>query len=1204
MNHSFPRPVNAQSSVLVLHRASLAAVLAASFVAAAARADDAAPQAPASGPASAAPAAPAAAGEPVRSVFIDVSGKVQWRADDQDQWHDAKVNDEVQPGVEVRTGLRSRATLRVGKNATVLVDAGTLFQLPTVVQDGEVLRTTAAVKHGRADFKVDKVGLSNDFKVVTPSTTLAVRGTEFAVATGALKQVEVVGARRNTIAAIELKYALTNSTVQMSGASSSSSSVHQPAHQAAEGASAPAAGGTGTPATSQAERVQEAALGASPARAGSAAEATTGNRASARNEKASGRTSGVIGDTRGRAAEVAAKVEQAIEYLAQSEDSLEGLQASRDALAALRTLALTRRDEARDALAAHQAAYESALPLGAAGDAALASFDERSAAVHVDFQAFDDRLAEATDALDAIRILVGQGGGIDNGGGGDGEVSATLLGSIGQGEGGGDGGDELGALVEAARAALLAMADAHESASHGVALMADDRDTLATVVAQLRDGARGDARSAAAAYQVAVTRLAALVQTGSSEGAVAAAARNTIARLQGLVAAIARSYPNDRTLTIARQALARLEDATTALSRANGYLAAIRAARTAAAGDSRAALLGEVESLYRRLLAARVRVVADWIELSAGVDERGSALAAALADAEDLAIGVADRYTSQALFADLVAAGFADEADLIKEEALLAGAAESTALADAEALESGANAGREAVLAADALLSGEVAAFDAAAADSQARLAALESATLEDRLLQVDDAIGALDAMDTALVAVLARAADLDGAIAGAGVDAAVLDDIAARATEAVDALLAAESSMDAAVAGAVGGADAAAGAKTRSERLLAIAQEFQRRFGLSTDFAEAAVRATSALAASAASSGDRALAAQRIVAGLAAIARSDRVGTVLSRIESVLAANDRTGSAAAALIARAEASYVSINEAGTSTFRLMTVDSRNAVAGERDAAQAQLDGLASMSVLSGQMVAALDGAELAADNAERSLASALLMRTEAETNEGSAANGLFRTQLAIEAGNLSGAANESALTTGFAVAARTAATSATGHADEAKRQSDLAVGFAADVNRLKPDVEAFGNSRPAFEAAAASRQSAVDAAKARGDGLAADAAFYDGVAQALAGRAGTEAAAGNAAASDAARSQAAAIARQLGTMAAQASTLAETATTNAGRLFGRSVAEYVGRAQTAAAGAEVHAIAANAAATRAEGSASTAASLVRGSGG
>ena len=55
-----------------------------------------------------------------------------------------------------------------------------------------------------------------------------------------------------------------------------------------------------------------------------------------------------------------------------------------------------------------------------------------------------------------------------------------------------------------------------------------------------------------------------------------------------------------------------------------------------------------------------------------------------------------------------------------------------------------------------------------------------------------------------------------------------------------------------------------------------------------------------------------------------------------------------------------------------------------------------------------------------------------------------------------------------------------------------------------------------------------------------------------------------------------------------------------QTASTNAGRLFGRSMGGYVARAQAAAAGAETQAILANAAAARAAGSAASAQDIVR----
>jgi hypothetical protein len=233
--------------------------------------------APTEGSSSAAPA-----GAALSATVIDVGGKVQWRPTAEAAWQPANVNDVLPTGSEVRTGLRSHAALRIGPNATALIDAGTVFQLPTAVRDGDVLRTTVAVKSGRADFKVDKVGLTNDFKVVTPSTTLAVRGTTFAIATGALKQVEVVGARTNTMRAIELKYALSNTTVALSGSATSSSGVQQPAHSAVVATAAPVVAAAAPPATSAAETVVQASTGPSPVAAGSPAQSQQSNSTTAK----------------------------------------------------------------------------------------------------------------------------------------------------------------------------------------------------------------------------------------------------------------------------------------------------------------------------------------------------------------------------------------------------------------------------------------------------------------------------------------------------------------------------------------------------------------------------------------------------------------------------------------------------------------------------------------------------------------------------------------------------------------------------------------------------------------------------------------------------------------------------------------------------------------------------------------------------------
>ncbi|GDY05389.1 hypothetical protein LBMAG51_01760 [Phycisphaerae bacterium] len=174
------------------------------------------------------------ASSPLQAKVIDCVGKVKWRTGTDIAWKDAKeaaVNDLLSAGAEVRTGLRSRMTLKF-ENATILIDSNSNFAMPTSElvkeSDGDVYRTVAQMKSGRADFQVDKVGAKNDFKVVTPSSTLAVRGTGFSVTTGAMTGTEVTGARTNAIAAIQLKYAATNQVVQMSGGGDSKSSSASP----------------------------------------------------------------------------------------------------------------------------------------------------------------------------------------------------------------------------------------------------------------------------------------------------------------------------------------------------------------------------------------------------------------------------------------------------------------------------------------------------------------------------------------------------------------------------------------------------------------------------------------------------------------------------------------------------------------------------------------------------------------------------------------------------------------------------------------------------------------------------------------------------------------------------------------------------------------------------------------------------------------
>jgi FecR-like protein len=164
----------------------------------------------------------------LQALVISVDGKAEWKAAGAEKWKAAAVNDLLDPGAEIRTGLRSTLTLRVGKNATLVVDRASRVELPMIVQDGSVLRTRAAVHRGKVDFKVEAVGITSDFQVLTPSATLAVRGTGFTVEWGALLGVHVAGVDTNRVRAIELRYLAAMQEVPISGAGESSSAWPDP----------------------------------------------------------------------------------------------------------------------------------------------------------------------------------------------------------------------------------------------------------------------------------------------------------------------------------------------------------------------------------------------------------------------------------------------------------------------------------------------------------------------------------------------------------------------------------------------------------------------------------------------------------------------------------------------------------------------------------------------------------------------------------------------------------------------------------------------------------------------------------------------------------------------------------------------------------------------------------------------------------------
>ena len=168
----------------------------------------------------------------LEAVVLEVRGRCQWREDAEARWQKAAIDHRLKPGAMIRTGLNSHLAMRCGPNSTILVDSNSRVTVPALAQNGDTLSTIVQVERGRADFKVDRVGLTNDFSVVTPSGALSVRGTGMGVSYDGFNGASVFGARFNSINAIEMRYYGNKKIWSVSGGGSTSTRAKNPTMKA------------------------------------------------------------------------------------------------------------------------------------------------------------------------------------------------------------------------------------------------------------------------------------------------------------------------------------------------------------------------------------------------------------------------------------------------------------------------------------------------------------------------------------------------------------------------------------------------------------------------------------------------------------------------------------------------------------------------------------------------------------------------------------------------------------------------------------------------------------------------------------------------------------------------------------------------------------------------------------------------------------
>jgi len=165
--------------------------------------------APADAPATEPAAATAPAQQGALTVTVSaVQGNVQVRpAEDQD-WRPAIVGMQLGELAEVRTGPRSAVQFKLPPDQTITLDRLGTVKVLTAVQQGGKVKTNIGMKYGRTRYSIEAAGVEHEATISSPSSTLAVRGTDFmdedqrpfpAKAVSFTGRVEVMGARRRAI---------------------------------------------------------------------------------------------------------------------------------------------------------------------------------------------------------------------------------------------------------------------------------------------------------------------------------------------------------------------------------------------------------------------------------------------------------------------------------------------------------------------------------------------------------------------------------------------------------------------------------------------------------------------------------------------------------------------------------------------------------------------------------------------------------------------------------------------------------------------------------------------------------------------------------------------------------------------------------------------------------------------------------------------
>lgn len=125
------------------------------------------------------PATSQATGLPISVTGVE--GMVQVREGSDKPWQRAVVGMTVSEGAEFRTGPRSAVRVLIPPDQTITLDRLGVIKLMQVIQEGNTVKTKVGMPFGRTRYDIEAAGLEHQSELVSPSSTLAIRGTKVSI---------------------------------------------------------------------------------------------------------------------------------------------------------------------------------------------------------------------------------------------------------------------------------------------------------------------------------------------------------------------------------------------------------------------------------------------------------------------------------------------------------------------------------------------------------------------------------------------------------------------------------------------------------------------------------------------------------------------------------------------------------------------------------------------------------------------------------------------------------------------------------------------------------------------------------------------------------------------------------------------------------------------------------------------------------------